>query len=125
MATPSTAFELFDGERTILLTTYEPEGTPVGGPTCMAIEGDRAFVRVGSRALRARHLERRPEAEIAPATLGGTPTGNPLKANARRLKGPEARHAARALARRHPFRCGLALLKPDRKLYYELRLIGE
>jgi PPOX class probable F420-dependent enzyme len=125
MATPSTAFRLFDGERAVLLTTYEPNGTPVGTSVAMVVEGDRAYVRTGSRARHVRRLRHRPEAEIAPATLGGTPTGNPLKADVRPLRGREARHAARMLTRRHPLRQCLAALRPDRACYYELRLIGE
>lgn len=60
-----------------------------------------------------------------PATLGGTPVGNPMKADVRPLSGREARHAATLLARWHPVRQCLAALRPDRARYYELRLIGE
>jgi uncharacterized protein len=125
MSTPSTAFQLFEGERSVLLTTYEPDGTPVGSASPIAVEGHRAYVRTGSRAPHAHRLARRPEAEIAPATLRGTPVGNPLKADVRPLSGREAHHAARVLTRRHPVRQCLAALRLDRARYYELRLIGE
>jgi PPOX class probable F420-dependent enzyme len=125
MSTPSTALQLFEGERSVLLTTYEPDGTPVGSAAAIAVEGHRAYVRTGSRARHTYRLDRRPEAEIAPAKLGGTPLGNPMKARVRRLSGGEARRAARMLARRHPVRQCLAALRPDQARYYELRLIGE
>lgn len=130
MTTPTTGLQLFSRARKVCLTTYEPEGTPVGSSAHIAVEGDRAYVRTHARARRNKHLDRYPEAEIATATLDGTPSGAPMKARARRLHGSESRHAAGRLARKHPLAEGLAAplshaLMFDRSVLYELRLVGE
>lgn len=121
---------MFARERRVRLTTYERDGTPVGGATNIAVEGDRAYVRTYGKARQVARLRRYPEAEIAPADLGGTPTGAPVKARVRRLEGEESRHAAARLARKHPLLQGVAVplgyaLRLDRPVHYELRLVGE
>lgn len=130
MTTPTTGLQLFAREKRVRLTTYEPNGSPVGGPSPIVVEGDRAFVRTYGRAKRNERLERYPEVEIAPASMGGTPTGAPMKARARRLQGEEARHAALLLARKQPLLQGIAVpvgyaLMLDSPVHYELRLVGE
>lgn len=130
MTTPSTGLQLFARVKRVRLTTYEPDGTPVGGPSPIVVEGDHAYVRTYGRAARNARLERYPEAEIVPASLGGTPAGAPMKARARRLEGEEARHAALLLARKQPLLQGFAVpfgyaLMLDRTVHYELRLVGE
>ncbi|MCF6525469.1 pyridoxamine 5'-phosphate oxidase family protein [Streptomyces sp. JJ36] len=130
MATPTTGLQLFARERRVRLTTYERDGTPVGSPAAIVVEGDHAYVRTHRRAPHTEHLRRYPEAEVAPADLGGTPTGAPMKARVRRLEGGEARHAAARLARKHPLLHGVAVpvgyaLRLDRPVHYELRLVGE
>jgi uncharacterized protein len=91
-------------ERTwaVLLTSYRRDGTPVGTPVSLAVQGDRGFVRSPGTAWKVKRIRRDPRVEIAPCTVRGRPTGPPLAATARRLDGDEARHAARALRRRHP-----------------------
>ncbi|MEE1929616.1 PPOX class F420-dependent oxidoreductase [Streptomyces sp. TRM 70351] len=130
MTTPTTGLAHFAEERHIRLTTYARDGAPVGGATRIAVDGDRAYVRTCARAQENDRLRRYPEVEIAPATAGGTPTGAPLKARARRLSGDEARHAARRLARKHPLAQGVAVplgyaLKLDRPVLYEIWLPGD
>ncbi|MTE19547.1 hypothetical protein F0L17_10495 [Streptomyces sp. TRM43335] len=129
MTTPGTGLRLFVDEPRVWLATYAPEGAPVGTATAIAVADDRAYVRVPGRSGTAERLRRRPEAEISPATLGGTPAGAPVKVDVRRLTGREARHAARCLARKHPVRGSLVPLGHwamlDRSVLYELRPVGE
>ncbi|UGY92069.1 PPOX class F420-dependent oxidoreductase [Streptomyces gobiensis] len=130
MSTPTTALQQFARERRIRLTTYNRDGSPVGSVAHIAVEGDHAYVRVRSRAEKTARLRRYPEAELTHATLGGTPAGAPMKARLRRLEGHEARHAARRLARKHPLMHGVLVplgyvLRLDRPVHYELRLVGE
>ncbi|MBN3928854.1 pyridoxamine 5'-phosphate oxidase family protein [Streptomyces verrucosisporus] len=129
MSTPGTGLSLFAGERRVWLATYDRQGVPVGTATAIAVEGDRAYVRAHGRSGTAERLRRRPEAEISPATLGGTPAGAPMKVDVRRLSGREARHAAGRLAREHPARGVLVplghRLMLDRSPLYELRPVGE
>ncbi len=87
--------------KTILLTTYKRDGTPVDTAVSIAFDGDRAFFRSYDKAWKTKRLARNPKVRVAPATLRGTPTGPAIDARATLLDGDEARLAARALGRRH------------------------
>ncbi len=108
--------EPFVAQRTVLLTTYRRDGTPVGTPVNIAVDGDRAFIRTYGGAGKLKRIRRNPEAEIAPSTFGGKPTGPALRARARVLDGAESTHAGRLLARKHPILQGLLV-----PLYHRLR----
>jgi PPOX class probable F420-dependent enzyme len=66
--------------------------------------------------------------EVAPSTARGRPTGPGIPATARRLEGAEAGHAARLLARKHPWLHGvlvplthrLGRAKTGRTVHFEL-----
>jgi PPOX class probable F420-dependent enzyme len=103
----SPALEPFVRQKTVLLTSYRRDGTPVGTPLSVAVDGDRAFVRSYERAGKTRRLRNNPQVEIAPSTTRGRPTGPALRARARRLDGAEARRAASLLRRKHPFLHGI------------------
>jgi PPOX class probable F420-dependent enzyme len=99
---PSGALATLAGLKTVLLTTYRRDGSPVATPVSLATDGEHAYVRTYEKAGKVRRLARNRHVEIAPSTSRGTPTGPAVKAVARRLSGDEARTAAHALARRHP-----------------------
>lgn len=90
------------GQNTILLTSFRRDGTPVGTPVHIAVDGDHAYIRTYNKAWKYKRMLRNPEVEIAPSTLRGQPTGPAMHARARLLDGTEARVAARALGRKHP-----------------------
>jgi PPOX class probable F420-dependent enzyme len=96
------ALEPFTRARTILLTTYRRDGTPVLTPVSIAFDADRAFFRTWYSSGKAKRLRRNRTVEIAPATIAGKQTGSARRAHARVLTGPEAQQAKRALARQHP-----------------------
>ena len=87
--------------KTVLLTTYKRDGTPVDTAVSLAFDGDRAFFRSYDKAWKTKRLRRNPNVRVAPATVRGTATGPALEARATLLEGDEATVAARALARRH------------------------
>jgi uncharacterized protein len=87
--------------KTVLLTTYKRDGTPVDTAVSLAFDGDRAFFRSYDKAWKTKRLARNPTVTVAPATVRGTTTGPAVEAQATLLDGEEARLAARALARRH------------------------
>ena len=112
--------------KTILLTTYKRDGTAVSTPVSIAFDGERAFFRTYDKAWKTRRLRNNPEVQVAPSTLLGRATGPPVHARAILLNGEQARHAARALARRH--RVLQAILVPVahrllryQTMHYELR----
>jgi uncharacterized protein len=124
-ALANTALAPISNAKTILLTTYKRDGTPVATPVSLAFDGERAFFRSYDKAWKTRRLRRNPAVQAAPATLRGRATGPAISARATLLDGEQARVAARALARRH--RILQAILVPAahrlmryRTLHYEL-----
>jgi PPOX class probable F420-dependent enzyme len=90
------------GAKTILLTTYKRDGTPVSTPVSIAFADGRAFIRSWHRAWKTKRLARDPRVEAARCTLRGEPSGPAISASATLLSGDDARLARRALGRRHP-----------------------
>jgi PPOX class probable F420-dependent enzyme len=110
----------------VLLTTFRRDGTPVGTPVSLAAEGDRGYIRSPGTAWKVKRIRRDPRVELAPCTARGRVTGPAMRAVARPLEGDEAREAARALRRRHPFLQGLAVPLAHRLMrcgtaYFEVR----
>ena len=87
--------------RTILLTTYKRDGTPVETPVSVAFDGDRAFFRSYDQAWKTKRLRNNPRVQVAASTLRGRRTGPVIDARATLLGDDQARIAARALARHH------------------------
>ena len=104
-ATPE--WEPFVRQKTALLVTYRRDGTPVGTPLSVAVDGDHAYIRSYERAWKTRRLRNRSDVELLPSTARGKPTGAAIHARARRLEGAEAKWAAHALARKHPLLHGV------------------
>jgi hypothetical protein len=129
MTTPDLA--RFIKQKTVLLTSYKRDGTAVGTPVNIVVEGDHAYIRTFGTAWKAKRMRNNPEVEIAPSTLRGKPTGRPLKAQARLLDADsdENRHAAAQIRHKYPVLHGVLVplahrLKRDRTLHYELRPLG-
>ena len=87
---PAATLEPFVPRRTVLLTTYRRDRTPVGTPVHIAVDGDRAFVRTYDKAWKLKRIRNNPAVEVAPATTRGVPTGPAIHARARLLDGDEA-----------------------------------
>src|SRR6266536_2245142 len=79
------AFNPFVHQRTVLLTTYRRDGTPVGTPMNIVVDGDRAFVRTFDTAWKLKRIRNNPTVGIAPSTVRGKPTGPTIGARARVL----------------------------------------
>lgn len=94
--------EPFVRQKTVLLTTYRRDGTPVGTPVSLAVDGQRGVFRSYEKAWKTKRIRRQPLVEVTPSTARGRVTGPPIRARARRLGGAEAARAARALAGKHP-----------------------
>jgi PPOX class probable F420-dependent enzyme len=112
--------------RTIVLTTYRRDGTPVETPVSIAFEGDRAFFRSYDKAWKTKRLRHNPCVQIAASTLRGRRTGPLIHARATLLGDEQARIAAKALARRHRLLQGALVplahrLLRYRTMHYELR----
>lgn len=114
----ATPLEPFVRQKTVLLTTYRRDGTPVATPVSVAVDGEVAYVRSWETTGKARRLRHTPEVRLAPCTMKGTPTGPGLAARAELLGDAEARHAAGLLGGKYPFLHGLAVPLSHRLLRY-------
>jgi PPOX class probable F420-dependent enzyme len=103
------ALQPFVRQNTILLTSYRRDGTPVGTPVHIAVEGDHAFIRTWDTTWKLKRILGNPEVEIAPATALGKPTGPAIQAYATVLSGAESLHAGRVLAHKYPILHGLLI----------------
>lgn len=92
----------FVRQKTVLLTSYRRDGTPVSAPVSIAVDADRAYVRSPGNGGKIKRIRRNPMVELAPCTAVGKPTGPAVRMRAQLLQGPEYRHAGRLLARKYP-----------------------
>ena len=117
-------------QHTVLLTTYRRDGTSVGTPVSIAVEGDHAFIRSYDKAWKSRRMRNNPYVEIARSTFRGRVKGPAIAARARLLTGAEAQHASAVISRRYPFFQGILVplfhrLKHYRTLHFELTPVVE
>ncbi|WP_329300330.1 PPOX class F420-dependent oxidoreductase [Streptomyces sp. NBC_00659] len=93
----------------VLLTSHKKDGTGVGTPVNIAVEGDHAYFRTPGKAWKVRRIRNNPEVEIAPSTLRGAPTGPEFHARARLIDhgSEEEKHAAKLLRHKYPFMHGV------------------
>ncbi len=120
--------EPFVCQKTVLLTTHRRDGTLVGTPVHIAVDGDRAFVRTWDTTGKLKRIRRSPGVEVRPSTVGGRPTGPGLRARARVLEGEESVSAGRMLARKYPVLHGFLIplvhrLRGNETMHVELRPI--
>jgi PPOX class probable F420-dependent enzyme len=119
----------FVQQRTVLLSSFRRDGSPVGTAVNIAVEDDRAFVRSFDAAWKVKRMRRNPVVEVAPSTFGGKPQGPPTRFRARQLEGSEAAHAAELIEAKHPILQGVLVplghrLKRVRTLHFELTPLG-
>src|SRR5918997_770249 len=87
------SFAPFARQRTVLLTTFRRDGTPVRTPVSIAVDGVRAFIRSWDTAGKVKRIRNNRAVTIAPCTARGRPTGPPVPACARILAGEESARA--------------------------------
>jgi len=97
------AVDRFADTRTVLLTTYRRDGSPVGTPVNVVVENGRALIRTWDTAGKLKRMRNDPEVEIAPSTFRGKVTGPAMRARARVLSGAQSERARKLLARKYPF----------------------
>lgn len=100
-------FRPFVHQQTVLFTTYRRNGTPVGTPVSIAVDGQCAFVRTWNSAGKLKRIRNNPHVEIAPSTWRGRVTGPAIRAHATILSAAEAAHASQLLVRKHPLLHGV------------------
>ncbi|HEY7483119.1 MAG TPA: PPOX class F420-dependent oxidoreductase [Streptosporangiaceae bacterium] len=109
MTTTDPTLERFADQKTILLTTYKRDGTPVGTPVSIVVQDGRAYFRTWDTAGKAKRLRNNPEVEVAPfrdrlglPTGHGTATGPAVHGTTRLLSNAEAKPIRRLMASKYP-----------------------
>ena len=100
-------FARFARQWAIRLTTYKRDGSPVGTPVNIAVDGDRAYFRTYEETWKFKRLTHNPEVEVAPSTIRGEPTGPAMHAHARLLTGSEDERAGSLIDAKHRLFQGL------------------
>ncbi|MDF5754020.1 PPOX class F420-dependent oxidoreductase [Spongiactinospora sp. TRM90649] len=83
------------GARTVLLTTFRKDGTPVGTPVVTAIHDGVLYASTLENSGKVKRIRRDARVTVGPCTLRGAPTGPAVEARARVLDGAESRRANR------------------------------
>src|SRR5262245_23368092 len=129
--TPS-ALRRLEQQKTVLLTTFKRDGTPVGTPVSIVVHDGRGYFRTWDTSGKAKRLRNNPEVEAAPfhdrlgmPTGHGTQTGPSDRFRVRLLDAAEARPIRRLLAGKYPllqrFLVPIAhKIKRVKTLHYEL-----
>jgi PPOX class probable F420-dependent enzyme len=97
----------FTRQKTVALTTFRRDGTPVTTPVSIAVTGERVYVRSYQKAWKTRRIRNNPAVIVAPSTARGVPTGPATHAVAHKLAGAEHVAAARALRAKYPLLQGV------------------
>jgi uncharacterized protein len=113
------SLDVLKDTKTMLLTSYRRDGSPIGTPVSVAFAGERAFFRSYSKAWKTKRLRNNPHVDVAPSTLRGQPRGPSIGARAELLAGEQAAVAARALARRHRVLQAVVVPLAHRLMRYE------
>ena len=112
-------------QRTVSLTTFRRDGTPVATAVNLAVDGERAFFRTWDTSGKAKRLRRDARIELAPCTFTGTPTGEAMPALARPVDGVVADRARELIEGKHHVLQGLLVhyghrFTGRRTIYYEV-----
>jgi len=142
MSTITPTLDGFAGQKTVILTTYRRDGTPVDTPVHIAVDGGHAFIRTYEKAFKTGRLRRHPEADLWLASNGTAPAalalarpgaarrvGSPVRVRATELSGDASRRAAAALARKYPLLQGILIprmhsLRGTRTINVELSAVN-
>ena len=119
------ALQMFADQRTVSLTTFRRDGTPVATAVNMAVDGDRGYFRTWDTSGKAKRLRRDPRIRLAPCTFRGTPTGDAIPAIARPVQGAAADRARDLIEGKHEVLQGVLVhyghrLTGRRTVYYEV-----
>lgn len=115
----------FEEQRTVRLTTFKRDGTPVGTPVHIAVADGKAYFRTPHKTWKVKRLRNSPRVEIAPSTFRGRATGAAIAGTARLLEGEEERAARQAIGKKYRVLQGVLVplthrLLRQRTLHYEV-----
>jgi len=122
-----TALDELGRQKTVLLETRKRDGSWVGTPVSIVVDGGRAYFRSYDASGKAKRLRNSAEVRVSPSTFRGKPTGPSVTGTARLLDDGEAVHVRELLAAKYPWLHGRLIPAVHRRkgwttLHYELEL---
>ena len=105
--------------KSLSLTTYRRDGTPVSTPVWFVEEDGRLFATTAADSYKAKRLRRNPAAMVAPCTATGRPKAEPVPATVQFLTADWHDHVDRLMARK--YRVDRILILPLYRLAMRLR----
>jgi len=120
-------FDVLEGHRYMVLTTFRRSGAAVPTTVWFARRGDRLLVFTDVESGKARRIRNDPRVRLAPGDFRGRPLGRSVEAVARILDGAEESVADRALREKYgwQYRTFRAVLrwqgKDSRSAFLEIR----
>lgn len=116
-------------QRWLLLETRKRDGSWVGTPVNLVVDGGRGFFKTFAPSGKVKRLRNFPEVRVAPSTMRGRVKGDRVAGRATLLDGgsTDARRAGELLARKHPLLQGRLVPAFHKRrglttLFYELTL---
>ncbi|WP_433053264.1 PPOX class F420-dependent oxidoreductase [Dactylosporangium sp. CS-033363] len=99
MTNASASVERLGEEQYLLVTTFRRDGTPVPTPVWAARDGDALMVWTAAGSGKVKRIRRDGTVTVAPCTVRGKPTGEPVPGHATVL-GPDGGPVVRELIKR-------------------------
>ena len=96
------AIDTLGRQKYVLLETRKRDGSWVGTPVSIVVDGGRAFFRTWDVSGKAKRLRNFPEVRVAPSTMRGKPTGPSVAGTARLLDDAEVTRVRALLAAKYP-----------------------
>jgi PPOX class probable F420-dependent enzyme len=103
------------GANYIQLTTYRRDGRPVPTPVHVTVADGEAFFRTWDVSGKAKRIRHTPAVTVAASSARGRLRGEPIRATATLLEGPDSDRAAWLIARKHPILHGWLIPRLHRR----------
>ena len=126
MTTPIPELRPFVDQKTVVLTSYRRDGTPVPTAVNIAVDGNRAFAKTFAASGKYKRIRRNPDVTVAPSDFKGKPSGSALPMTAHFVEGADYELARKLVEGKHPFFQGVLVrlthkLRHDTTVFMELK----
>ncbi len=102
--------DLLGRARTVLLTTFRKNGTPVATPVWVVRQGDELQVWTNPNSGKYKRIRRTAAVTVVPSSTRGEPRGVPVAATARLLDGAELPPLLAAIRAKYGLAGGISVL---------------
>lgn len=97
------AEEVFSGQKYMLLTSFQKNGTGVPTPVWFVYSDNKFYFNTRSDRWKVKRIQNNPRVEICPCDYGGEIKGQCFEAQARIVEGSEAEKAEKLMKKKYGF----------------------